>query len=171
MKNTALPWFVCAALVAVGCGSACAAGTAKTTPAPSAAPAETASQKSVFLMPKAATQGRDPFFPASSRLWAVTVKAVPSSQPAAPAVALVLNGLSGSSEHRLAMINGRTLAEGEESEINIAGVRVQVRCLEIKTDSVVVQAAGERRVLSFPHPELERHEVRADNSGPILGQK
>ena len=50
------------------------------------------------------------------------------------------------------MINGRTLAEGEESELNTSGSRIRVRCLKIETDSVTVLAAGERRVLKFQQP-------------------
>jgi hypothetical protein len=114
-----------------------------------AQPAADHTPKSEFHLPPSADQGRDPFFPGSLRLWAGPLK---DSRPAAAPMNLVLNGLSGSATHRFAMINGRTLAEGEESELSTSGSRIRVRCLKIEADSVTVLADGERRVLKFQHP-------------------
>src|SRR5687767_9651528 len=88
-------------------------------PVPAPAP-----EKSVFI--DAGGFGRDPFFPQSKR----------RQQTATPKVVLtgdipgniVLKGLSGTAQKRLAVINNYTLAEGEETEIRAGGQFFRVRC-------------------------------------------
>lgn len=101
--------------------------------------------KSVFIVPANPLQGRDPFFPNSTRLAGIPVV---QRQPA-PAVALVYNGLSGTPDHKLAIISGHTFAEGETAEVNTSDGRIKVHCVEIKGDSVVVEVNGQRRELRF----------------------
>lgn len=101
--------------------------------------------KSVFVVPTTEADGRDPFFPKSDRLKKTgTAKA---TTPKAPTLILIYNGLSGTENHRLAIINGRTLAEGEETELPMGNSRVKIRCVEIKGETVIVEALGERREL------------------------
>jgi hypothetical protein len=107
---------------------------------------ETEIPRSVFIIPTNPKEGRDPFFPNSARLSATRpVRIVPASVE----VPLVLNGLSGSPQHRLAIINYQTFAEGEEHDVNSPSGRIRVRCVEIKGQKVVVEVAGERRELLF----------------------
>jgi hypothetical protein len=103
----------------------------------------TALPQSVFVVPANRAEGRDPFFPNSTRGGAV----IPTPQPTVTNVGLVLNGLSGTPENRLAIVNGRTLAKGESSEVNVAGRRVLIRCIEIREKSAVVEAGGSRQEL------------------------
>lgn len=103
--------------------------------------------KSIFVVPAKPQDGHDPFFPASDRLFAV--KVAPKQTPSTPGVALVCNGISGAPDHRLAMINSKTFAEGEEELVTTSDGRVRVRCVEIKGNVVVVEVAGERRELHF----------------------
>jgi len=49
-----------------------------------------------------------------------------------------LSGLSGPADRRLAVINGKTFAKGDETVVKAAGKTVHVRCLEIKESSVLV---------------------------------
>jgi hypothetical protein len=116
-------------------------GQTKTTPTEKPAP------KSTFDIPAKPQDGRDPFFPASDRLYAI--KSTPKQAPSSNSSALVFNGKNGSPDHPLVMINGKTFAEGEEGPVNTSGVRVRLRCLEIKGDIVVIEVAGERRELHF----------------------
>jgi hypothetical protein len=136
---------------------ACAA--TNTTPPPSApsAPAGTnaaAAQpipRSVFVVPASGSEGKDPFFP-KARAQAST-SAPGSKKPAEKASPdqLALQGLSGSPERPLAIINGRQFAPGEESDVPVHGGSLRMRCIEIKLkDNVVlVEVAGERRELRF----------------------
>ena len=100
--------------------------------------------QSVFVIPDTPEEGRDPFFPNSSHA------GTPGPKPSASAGAdaLVLNGIGGTPDHKLAMINGRTMAEGETNEVNTAAGRVRIRCLEIKGESALIEViGGERREL------------------------
>ena len=62
---------------------------------------------------------------------------------------LILKGISGPKEHRLAMINNQTLGAGESVTLKLAGSPVKLRCLEIRDKSVIVALDGreERREL------------------------
>ena len=103
--------------------------------------------KSIFVIPTDAKQGRDPFFPDSQRFVSAgpTTNAAPVSTVSPSA--FVLQGISGTADRRLAIINGRTLAEGEETEVTVNGTRLRFRCLEIKADAVVIEIGTERREL------------------------
>jgi len=118
-------------------------------PAPSnAAPAELVIPKSVFIIPGTPQDGKDPFYPRSVRVYASSVIVNTNTQVAAvPTVELHLNGISGTAARPLAIINNRTFELGEEGELNSAGSRTRLRVLEIKPDFIVVQVAGERRIL------------------------
>ena len=102
--------------------------------------------KSIFVIPKDAKDGRDPFYPNSDRL---SKSGTNETVVSAVKVPLILNGLSGASGHRLAMINGRTLAEGESSDVPSGGSLVKVHCVEIKENSVVVEVGGSRQELTM----------------------
>jgi hypothetical protein len=104
--------------------------------------------RSVFVIPATPEEGRDPFFPNSNRLSAGT-RTTKLAAPVPAEVSLVLNGLSGTPEHRLAIINYQTFAEGDEAEVTTRSGRVRVRCVEIKGETVVVEVAGARRELRF----------------------
>jgi len=55
---------------------------------------------------------------------------------------LTLNGLSGTSKSRLAIINNRTFSEGESGAVKTETGSVQLRCLDIRKESVVVELEG-----------------------------
>ena len=121
--------------------------------ATNAAPAQPEIPKSVFIIPTTPQEGKDPFFPRSMRLFASPVVKTNLQPAAAAAIAaeLHLNGISGTTDRRLAIINNRTFEANEEGVVTSkSGPPARIRCLEIKTDSVVVQViGGERRVLSL----------------------
>jgi hypothetical protein len=148
MKNCFLNVILAlATAAALSTHAALPAKTATTTGQNKTAPEETPVPKSTFGIPAKPQDGHDPFFPASDRLYAL--KPAPKQASSATGSALVFNGMAGTQDHRLAMINSKTFAEGEEAMVNISGGRVRVRCLEIKGDVVVVEVAGERRELHF----------------------
>jgi hypothetical protein len=97
--------------------------------------------RSIFTVPTNPKEGRNPFFPKSGGSSAA------STHPTPPSSAIILNGLGGTPDNRLAIINNRTFAEGEEAEVSTAAGRVRIRCIEIKTGFVVIEVAGERREL------------------------
>jgi hypothetical protein len=87
-------------------------------------------------------KGRDPFFPDSHRRDPVPVLAPSADRPPA-AADLVLKGIVGTRDHRMAVINSTILEAGESGSVRVAGGRVKVKCMEIGEDSAVIQVAGE----------------------------
>jgi hypothetical protein len=119
-------------------------------PAPTptnALPAQLEIPKSVFLIPTTPQQGKDPFFPRSMRLFTSVVVSTNLQPTRVVTVELKLNGISGISTRRLAIINNRTFEANEEGIVSTASGPVRIRCLEIRADSVLVQIGGEQRSL------------------------
>jgi transglutaminase-like putative cysteine protease/thiol-disulfide isomerase/thioredoxin len=64
---------------------------------------------------------------------------VPAAGAAGP---LRLSGISGNPPRRLAIINGKTLAEGESAALNVDGRRLTVHCLAISDRAAAVSIDG-----------------------------
>jgi len=102
--------------------------------------------RSVFVIPKNRNEGRDPFFPTSTRPY----ESVASKTPVGGDLSsLVLKGISGPPDHRLAIINNHTFGVGDEGEVLTPHGRIHLRCVEIKAKSVVVESGGQRHELSY----------------------
>ncbi len=102
--------------------------------------------RSVFVIPKNRSEGRDPFFPTSTRMY----ETITSKNPvASDLTALVLKGISGTPDHRLAIINNHTFGVGDEGDVITPHSRIHLRCVEIKTRSVIVESGGQRHELSY----------------------
>jgi hypothetical protein len=118
---------------------------------------------SVFVIPKAPQEGRDPFYPKSMRPYAQIgpIVSSPTNSPAPLNVDLKFKGRSGTADHPLAIVNNHTFEPGEEAEVLASGNRVRIRCLEIRSDSVIIQIpGGERRELRL------RGEFLSPTTGP-----
>jgi hypothetical protein len=95
--------------------------------------------------------GKDPFFPKSTRRPKVVVKPV-GVEPPRPSVPgnVVLKGISFTSGRKLAIVNDRTLAEGEEFTLKVNGQPVKIKCVEIKEKSVIVSVGSATKELDLP---------------------
>ena len=112
------------------------------------APAFAPIPPSLFVMPTRPQEGRDPFFPHSTRPYGTGVILETNQAPVAAApVELRLKGFSGPTDHRLAIINNQTFAVGEVGEVSTTTGRLRIRCVKINDDSVVIQVGNETRVL------------------------
>jgi hypothetical protein len=102
--------------------------------------------RSTFIMPSDPKEGRDPFFPNSTRPYktAVTV-----SSPSQDISSLVIKGFSGSVDHRLVIINNHTFATGDEGDVITSIGRIHLRCIEIRTNSVVIDVGGQIHELFY----------------------
>lgn len=106
--------------------------------------AELAIPLSVFDLTAKPT--RDPFFPNSTR------SPFPQATNAAPVFSpscLTLKGVSGSSSQRLAIINNRTVAAGEDAEVATTAGKVKIHCIEVKETSVVLRLAGQSDLMEI----------------------
>ena len=64
---------------------------------------------------------------------------------------LELKGISGKANSRFALINNQTIGAGESAKVKVGDAIINVKCLEIHEDSVVVSVDGtkERRELKM----------------------
>ena len=116
-------------------------------PVPPAA-VTTTNALSVFILPAEPKEGRDPFFPASSRPYqsavVANVKAAELNLDS-----LVMQGISGLPPHRLVIINKHTFAVGDEGEVSTSQGRFHLHCLEINANSAVIEVNGQRHELRY----------------------
>jgi hypothetical protein len=102
--------------------------------------------RSVFVIPTNPKEGRDPFFPNSSRSY----DTLSAAQPHVGDVSsLVLKGISGPSNRRLAIINNHTFGVGDEENLVTPQGRIHIRCVEIKAGSVVIESGGQSHELKY----------------------
>jgi len=102
--------------------------------------------RSIFILPSNPKEGRDPFFPNSSRSYEAVAAA---NARAGDVTSLVLKGFSGSKNHRLVIINNHTFAAGDTGDVITSDGRIHLRCIEIKNNSVVIEAGGQRHELIY----------------------
>ena len=112
-----------------------------------ASPSATANAvRSIFILPSNPKEGRDPFFPDSTRPYKLAAAANPR---AADVTSLVVKGFSGSADHRLVIINNHTFAAGDEGDVITSAGRIHLSCIEVKTNSVVIEVGGQRHELFY----------------------
>jgi hypothetical protein len=120
-----------------------ALGASNTPPAKGAKPD---TNRSVFVMPASPADGRDPFFPDSSRPYASAVTGAKATDDVS---LLDFKGISGTTDARLAIINNHTFAAGDDEYVLTTQGRVHIHCLEIRSNSVIIEIGGQRHELSF----------------------
>lgn len=114
--------------------------------APTTQAGKTNVMHSVFVLPANPAEGRDPFFPDSTRPYEFAAAANPR---VSDINSLVLKGFSGAMTHRLVIINNHTFAAGDEGDVNTPTGRIHLRCIEIKTNSVVIEVGNQRHELFY----------------------
>jgi hypothetical protein len=132
LKETVLCLFV----LCSGMSTAAVTG-AETAPA-TLAPRTNEIPKSVFSDDE---QGRDPFFPKSTRRQ--LKPAGPDAPKTVGPASLVLLGIIGEPERRIALINNQSFAAGEEQSVRVpGGGSAVIKCVEIRERSVMVTIHG-----------------------------
>lgn len=105
---------------------------------------------SVFILPTSPQQGRDPFFPSSTRPYQEAVPpAAHHNEVVDISTLLSLQGFSGTTDQRLVIINKRTFAVGDQAEVSTSQGKVRIQCLEISTNTAVIEANGQRINLHY----------------------
>lgn len=120
------------------------AATSKIAPAKPALPVPA---RSVFTQPSSNREGRDPFYPESTR-------AFENAQPVSGAHTVELSNLTikGYSIVRgrpMVIINNHSFMVGDEGDVLVVGGRAHIRCVEIRSDTVVVEANGSRHEIRY----------------------
>lgn len=117
--------------------------------APAAPPAKTEIPRSFFIYPTSPAEGKDPFFPKSTRPY--------DNNPEKPATHasvsdLAFQGVVPSGTSVVAIINNRTFAPGDEGEVKTkSGERLTIHCVSIDAVAVTVtiELNGATNVLHF----------------------
>ena len=112
---------------------------------PKTVPAKPVPPRSVFVQPASPHDGRDPFFPESTRPYEETSPATKRQEP----LVLTVKGLSVEHGHTMVIINNHTFAVGEEGYVRSGAARVHLRLVEIRAGTVVIEINGSRRELSI----------------------
>ena len=86
--------------------------------------------------------GKDPFFPNSRRRVVDTTPTSTNTKPSTDVTSLFLQGLSHAAGRPLATINNQTFRPGESGEVVTPSGRIQIRCEEIRADSVLITVSG-----------------------------
>lgn len=103
---------------------------------------------STFAIPASNKEGRDPFFPESSRAYEA-VMAASQTNRSAEITSLKVPGISGKSGQLLAIINNHTFAVGDEGDVLTTSGRVHLRCIDIQPTYVVVEVSGQRHRITL----------------------
>ena len=101
--------------------------------------------RSVFVIPTNANEGQDPFFPDSTRIFAVVVQ----QNQKVDATVLTVKGFSFQGDHRVVIINNHSFSPGDEREVLTSAGRARVRCVEIQPGSVLVEINGQPHTIHF----------------------
>ena len=99
--------------------------------------------RSVFVIPSNSREGRDPFFPESTRMFDAAIAASKTVEVSA----LTVKGFSGTPGHRFVIINNHTFGIGDEGDVITPTGRVHIRCTEIHATIVAIEVNGLRREL------------------------
>jgi hypothetical protein len=100
--------------------------------------------RSVFTLPSNPSEGRDPFFPNSTRVYEL----VAASRPV-ELTSLKVKGFSEIGGRRYVIINNHTFGPGDEGDVTTPEGRIHIKCLEVLDNSVIVESGGVRHELKF----------------------
>jgi hypothetical protein len=114
-------------------------------PAP-AKPASVVAARSVFTQPASVRDGRDPFFPESTRIFetiqAATVHVVEINN-------LTVKGYSIVRGRPMVIINNHSFMAGDEGDVLVTGGRAHLRCLQILSSKVIVEVNGAHHEIKY----------------------
>jgi hypothetical protein len=135
---------------AFGLGAAMAAPASSTNTTPAKpAPAKVtmaAPPRAVFIQPASTRDGRDPFYPESARPFEAAAASAPH---AVEMTALTVKGFSIVRGRPMVIINNHSFMVGDEGDVLGAGGRAHLRCVEIRSDTVIVEINGSRHEIHY----------------------
>ena len=99
---------------------------------------------SVFIMPTSPKEGRDPFYPESTR----AIESSATTNRTVEISSLKVPGVSGTPGHRFAIINNHTFSVNEEGDVKIPGGTVHIRCLAIQPNYITIEINGQSHRLN-----------------------
>ena len=135
MKRTASIFFT--GLLLLAGGTMTWADEAKPAPVPPLRPGQI---KSVFTQPKKFSEGRDPFYPESTRVFQAVM--AENSSHAVEATSLTVKGYYRDAQGSYVIINNHTFTVGDEGDVLTPGGRVHIKCVDVLPSVVVIEYNG-----------------------------
>ena len=111
--------------------------TAKAAPAP---------PRAIFIQPTSNRDGHDPFYPESGRPFE---SAAASAPHAVELTTLAVKGFSVVRGRPMVIINNHSFMVGDEGDVIGTGGRAHLRCVEIRSDTVIVEINGSRHEIHY----------------------
>ena len=102
--------------------------------------------KSVFTIPTVPREGRDPFYPDSTRIY--DLSAPVAAKPVVQTI-LMVKGYSVVNGRPMVILNNHSFMTGDEGDVTSGGTRTHVHCLEIRAGTVIVEVNGLRQTIHF----------------------
>ena len=112
-----------------------------------AKPAAAPPPRAIFTQPSSVRDGRDPFFPESTRPFEALAAAAPRA--GIEITSLVVKGFSKVHGRPMVIINNHSFMVGDEGDVLVTGGRAHLRCAEIRSDTVVVEVNGARHEIHY----------------------
>ena len=100
--------------------------------------------RSLFVMPSSPSEGRDPFYPNSTRPYEDVVIKHTVDVPS-----FTIRGFSEIAGHRYVIINNHTFGQGDEGDVITPAGRIHLRCLTVGIDSVMIESGGSQQLLKI----------------------
>jgi len=105
--------------------------------------------KSVFVIPASTKDGRDPFFPNSTRVYEVFAATAATAVHAVELTTLKIKGYSIINGQPEVIINNHAFMINDEGDVLTSSGRVHIRCIEIKPSSAVIEENGQTHTIRF----------------------
>ena len=102
--------------------------------------------RATFLQPASNRDGRDPFYPESARPFEAAAASAPH---AVEVTTLTVKGFSIVRGRPMVIINNHSFMVGDEGDVIGVGGRAHLRCVEIRSATVVVEVNGARHEIHY----------------------
>ncbi len=108
--------------------------------------------RSTFTQPKQFSEGRDPFYPESTRVFQAVMAESPNSHKA-DVSALVVKGYYRDSKGAFVIINNHTFTTGDEGNVITPGGRIHLKCVDVLPNVVIIECNGSMHQLPINLPK------------------
>jgi hypothetical protein len=103
--------------------------------------------RSTFTQPNSPHEGRDPFYPESTRIFENIAAATPHLEVSY--TSLTVRGVTVVNGRTVVILNNHSFMAGDEGDVISGTSHVHVHCLEIRPGTVVVEVNGARHEIRY----------------------
>ena len=108
--------------------------------------------RSTFSLPKQFSEGRDPFFPESTRVFQAVMLESPGRSKVEIS-SLAVKGYYRDAKGAFVIINNHTFTVGDEGDVLTTGGRIHLKCVDVLPNAVVIEFNGSMHQLPINLPK------------------